>query len=823
MKALLAAVAALALTLASVPRADSETGVPLADPIADLPLTGVTDAVLDAANDQLFVSSRSEGRVAVADLATGQVTRLPYLADAGSMDLDDAGTHLWVSLRSEGAVARVSTMAPFEVTIFPLDRRCLGDLVATAGTVYVVADDDCLRQWDEFVVLDPETGQVAESTAEPGSHGTVYHPTLRQIPGTSRFHWQSNGITGSPSGIIDAATDSLIATGANHSVLAVMPDGENVLTHNGDLRSTTDLSLTGHLTIPPIPDEYSYEWDHDPAISPDGLLSYPQARQLVVYDLNSGTTIGRWQFDPVDGYGAKRTFWDGSALYAVGAGSPVRIAEVADVRAPRTSLLTVTDPEPGPVLRGSEVTVSGSLVDGNGSPIPDAPVEVRAGNTRELLASPVTGADGTWSTVVRLDWYSLRVLFPGDASHEAATATQSYWIEEARRFLSVDGPVAPAPSDTLVYEGRVVDQQGKPLPDVHVNVRWQCGDRGIGAFVVTRADGSFRYDLAAPPCAHLTVYFYVDGFEGSMGQPGNVVVETDISWKVSKLTAHGPEQLAPGESGTWTAALTIDGAPVPRANVLFRSLQSYGWETASLTTDAQGVVTITTDAVHPDARGVEFRYAGDPTTLGSTATVATRVAPWPSTLTVSADSDTPTAGEPLTFSGSLTFGDGRSPEGRMVQLTEWGEMISTTPVAADGSFTLTHRPTKGLHHWSFRFAGDAQHAAVTTAVPVSVSERTATLTTMRVSESSPTRAEFTSTAEPGYADMCLRFRIDRRTADGWRKVTTSRCRFTGEAGAARYRTSQDLPVAGRYRVRPTFAGDAFTSSAKGTWRLFRLG
>jgi hypothetical protein len=340
---------------------------------------------------------------------------------------------------------------------------------------------------------------------------------------------------------------------------------------------------------------------------------------------------------------------------------------------------------------------------------------------------------------------------------------------------------------------------------------------------VTGGDGTFRYDTEAPRCDHLVVYFYVDGSEGSMGQPGNVVVETDISWKVSKLTAQGPAQVAPGESGTWTATLTIDGVPVPDAPVLFKSQQVYGWETGSLTTDADGVVSLTTDAVSQGANGVEFRYAGDQTTLGSTAKVSTKVEAWPSSLTVTPSSQTPTAGDPLTFTGKLTFGDGRSPEDRIVQLIEWGWLVATAPVDPDGSFTLTHRPTSGLHNWSVRFAGDGQHAAVTTAVPVTVSERTATLTTTRVAESSPSRAEFTATAEPGYADMCLRFRVDRRTGDGWRKATTSQCRLTDEAGVARYRTSRELGIAGQYRVRPTFAGDDMTAATKGTWRRFRLG
>ena len=484
----------------------------------------------------------------------------------------------------------------------------------------------------------------------------------------------------------------------------------------------------------------------------------------------------------------------------------------------------MNDPDrSAPVPRGGQVTVSGRLVDGTGTPIADAPINIHASNTGDLLASPVTAADGSWSAVVRLDWYSLRVHFPGDDVHEGAAATLDYSLG-TEQFLTVDGPQEPAPSDTLSYAGRVVDQQGQPVPEVPVNVDWQCGDRGFHGYVVTRDDGSFRYETAAPRCDHLPMYFYVDGPEGSSGNSGHAVVETDIGWITSELTAQGPEQVAPGESGTWTARLTVEGTPLPGAVVLFRSQQLYGWETGSLTTDEHGVVTLTTDAVSEDANGVEFRYAGDATTLGSTAKVSTRVEPWPSSLTVTPDSETPTAGDTLTFTGKLTFGNGRSAEGRMVQVTDvYNRLITTAPVAGDGSFTFTERPWAGFHTWNFRFVGDAQHAAVTKTISLSVAARTATLTTNRVADSSSTREDFRTTAAPAYADMCLRFRVERRAADGWRKVTTSRCRFTGEAGVARYRTSRDLASPGRYRVRPTFAGDDFTAPTKGTWQRVRLG
>jgi hypothetical protein len=818
MRAVLAGVAAVVLTLTSVPAADAATGVPLADPVADLTLAGISDTVLDADRDQMFVSSESDGRVTVTDLATGAVTRLPYLAGAAAMDLDASGNYLWVSLRTEGAVARVSTVAPFESTIFPLGRDCPGELAATAGTVYV-AVDACQGQWEQLLVLDPDTGAVTESTAEP-TGSFIYAPVLRQIPGTSRIHWQSYG-SNSPSGIIDAATDSPVATTEGSSAVAVMPDGHHVLTTTGDLLSTTDLSVAGQVSMP-LPQ--TSDWWHNASVSADGLLAYHEDDQLVVHDLSNGTPVGRWRLDPVESVVADSPLWDGSTLYAVGGASPVRLVKVSDVRAAITSVLTVTDPDPmATVPFGGEVTVTGQLVDGNGTPIADAPIDIHEYGNADTLASTVTAADGTWSAVAAVGWSSWRVHYPGDASHAAAVASVRYPIE-THQFLTVDGPAQAAPSDTLAYTGQVVDQQGRPLSGDEVNVSWECGTRGFEGSVVTDEDGVFRYDTAAPRCEHLRVYFYVNGHDGSLGNPGTADVGTDIDWRVSMLTAQGPERLAPGESGTWSATLTVDGSPEPGAVVLFRSQQGVGWETGSLTTDAQGVVTLTTDAVHQHSGGVTFRYAGDPVTLGSEDRVDTLVTPWPSDLTVTPSNETPTAGDPLTFSGQLTLGDGESPEGRMVQVTEedWRQLPTAT-VAADGSFGVTIRPSAGTYTWIFRYSGDARHDWVTTSVVLTVRAQQTTLTTSRVAESSPTRQVFSATAEPGYADMCLRFRVDRRTRDGWRTVTTSRCRFTGKAGVAQYRTSRGLPITGRYRVQPSFAGDDFTDPTRGSWRSFRLG
>jgi hypothetical protein len=104
-----------------------------------------------------------------------------------------------------------------------------------------------------------------------------------------------------------------------------------------------------------------------------------------------------------------------------------------------------------------------------------------------------------------------------------------------------------------------------------------------------------------------------------------------------------------------------------------------------------------------------------------------------------------------------------------------------------------------------------------------VAEATTTLTAEPTPGASSTRRAFRATADPGYADMCLRFRVQRRLQEGWRTVTTSTCRATDAAGVAHYRTPRGLAVEGRYRVRPAFAGDRFTAPAHGSWRRFHLG
>lgn len=800
-----------------VSHADAPAGAVTSEPLApsrELPLALVSDAVIDSAHDQLFVSSRHEGRVVVVDLTTGDTTRLPYLGGASQLTLDETGEYVWVSLETEAAVARISTSAPFNVEQFPLGYTCPGEIVAVGSLVYA-AVGACSGQWHELVRLDPSTGEARLSDAAP--IWTLYNPVLRPIPGTSHFHWQSRGITGSPSGIVDAATDTVVASTQGSVTYAVMPNGDALLTDDGTLLSTEDLSVRGMVTMPAI-----FGMDLDRAsVSDDNLLAFPVADTLVVHDLVSGQTVNTWRASADAHATVGQTLWDGDRLLGLAGDHPVRLVDVRDARATVTSVLDVDDLDSNTAIRlGSELTVSGTLVDNHGLPLVGAEIQV-AGS--EYRGRATTDAEGGWTLTAVADTYELRVHFAGDAEHAPVAAFLRLPIGTLQPFLSVEGPTDAAPGTTLEYSGRVVAEDGTPLPGLDVNLDWRCGDMGFEGTVVTADDGTFTYETTAPRCRNVVVDFYVDGYYGGWGRSGAAATSTDISWRVAALQANGPAHLVPGETGTWTVELSIEGVPQPREVILVTSEEGSVRESVTLTTDLDGSATLTSDAIGTHTRVVLFRYAGDSTTLGATATVGTAVGQWESTMTVVPSSTQPIAGQPLVFAGHLALGDGSNPEGYVVQaVDDIGTPLATSVVDADGSFELVERPSWGLETWTFRFAGDHRHRFDQVVVRLMVEAQQATISTARAETSTPRRPAFLTTVDPGHAGMCLLPRWERRTADGWRAVRRSTCRPTEQGGVARFRSPRDLPH-GAYRVRARFMGDEYTAAATGGWRRFRIG
>jgi hypothetical protein len=807
-RASLSAILLGALALSPSGGATAATGDPVATTI-DVSLPRATDTVVDPERHRAYLSSRAESRVMVVDLESGESTALPRLPGASELALDTSGDHLWVSLQTEGELARVSTSPPYEVTYFPLggDLTCPGELVAVAGKVYVLTDS-CDGQFGQFWILDPATGGVQPSEAM--SYPSIYGASVTRVPGTTLLVWQEHGLSRNGAGVIDAATDELVARVDDAYVIGTTPDSSGLLDASGDVLSLQTMAPVG-TWVPPSVDGARLE---DSAVSGTGLLAVPATSGLVVYDLAAERVVRTWRTAD-DTTTVRQALWDGSAVVGVTGVDRVALMRVADPLAAPTSLLEVEDPGPDETVGwGGSWTARGRLTDGSGVGVAGAPIEVRS--PEGLIATTSTTADGTWSVVLVVDSFRVQVVFPGDPTHES-TAVSMPTPYSSKRFVSVEGPTTAAPSEVLHYVGSVVWVDGRPAPDEDVTVEWECGEQSFSGVVLTDDDGVFRYDTPVPRCRELAVTFVSYPYS-------QTTATTDLTWRVPTLTASGPERLVPGESGTWSAALLIDGQPVAGRALTYTAWEGGNAERGTLTTDDAGRVTLTTGSIGEGTTTVQFRFAGDATTLGATAEVATRVAGWPSELTVDVATPQPVAGAPVVLTGTLALGDASTPEGRVVTLARNSEQLDSTTVAADGSFELTTVPAfataPGTMNYVVRFAGDWRHGQDDVLVRVVVEQQPTTLTSrVAASLSDDGRARVVAAADPGYAGMCVTHRLDRRTSDGWRTLRTTGCRITDDGGRSSFRTPVLQPDA-TYRVRAAFAGDDRTAADRGAWKRF---
>ncbi|GAA1476607.1 hypothetical protein GCM10009623_10530 [Nocardioides aestuarii] len=812
MRMFLAATVATTATLAGAPGAGAATSDPVATTI-EVPLPRANDTVVDPVRHLAYVSSHAEGRIAAVDLTSGESTLLPRLPGASELSLDASGDHLWVSLRTEGELARVSTSAPYDVTYFPLggDLTCPGELLAVAGKVYVLTDS-CDGQFDQLWVLDPSTGNVEPSRAMSASG--VYSARLQQVPGTTRFFWQERYLSSNDAGIIDAATDELLAKVDGVFVIGSTPDGSGLLEASGDVLSTETLASIG-TWVPPTVDGARLA---DSAVGGTGLLAVPATAGLVVYDLAAAQVVRTWRTDD-DPPGVRQALWEGGAALAVAGSEPVTLMRVADPLAPATSRLDVEDPDPDEAVSpGGTWTVQGRLTDGAGTGIADAPVEVRAPSG--LLTTATTTGDGSWSVDIVVDDYQVEVVFPGSAFHEAAAASVRTPLSRQSN-ISVEAPAEAAPVDTLRYEGTVLHTDGRPVPDQAVTVEWDCGNRSFSGIVSTDDDGIFRYDTPVPRCLEVTVRFGVRyGFDPMQ----HTTATTTLSWRTAVMTTTGPDRLLSGETGTWTATLLIDGQSAAGRVLDYTAWEGGDAERGTLTTDHSGTATLTTGAFGAGTSAIHFRFPGDATTLGATAEAPTVVTPWLSVLTAEVATSRPVAGRSLTLAGTLALGDGSTPEGRVITLSRSGEQLDSTTVRADGTFELTTVPafatSPGTMNYDVRFTGDWRHSRDEVAVRVVVEQQPTTLTSrVATSPTGDERARVVAVADPGYAGMCLNHRLDRRTSDGWRTVRTTGCRVTDDRGRSSFRTPV-LRSGATYRVRARFDGDDRTAADRGTWKRF---
>jgi hypothetical protein len=222
-------------------------------------------------------------------------------------------------------------------------------------------------------------------------------------------------------------------------------------------------------------------------------------------------------------------------------------------------------------------------------------------------------------------------------------------------------------------------------------------------------------------------------------------------------------------------------------------------------------------------------------TLSDSVRLATEAQPVPQSATLNAMPSIVDVGSKVTLSGTLSRPDGQIGGVELTLAAHDGAAAArliTATTADDGSFTVYDEPaTVGTTTYTFMPDPQQHYADLATATQVTVRPiqphlRLALRHAWRNVRGLPafragTGAAMVAHVTPRSGAMCVRFGLERHTAQGWKRIGSSGCRNTS-AGRARWTFTGPNARPGFYRVRAVSRADLTHTAAHSTRLRFRI-
>ncbi|MCK8438938.1 hypothetical protein G3I77_39995, partial [Streptomyces sp. D2-8] len=384
------------------------------------------------------------------------------------------------------------------------------------------------------------------------------------------------------------------------------------------------------------------------------------------------------------------------------------VTEQAVVQAP-TSTTVLSSPEPsdadGPVTVTTRVIVAAP---GAGRPTGTVTVDFGDG-TPPVVQGLVDGlATVTHTYPASEATYTITAFYSGDTDYASSTDVRTHRVVADIQATTTTVSSSPDASTTwqpvtfTASVTTVAPEAGTPTG----TVTFDFGD-GTPPVPVAVAGGaavvSHAYTSATGSPYPVTALYTSDNeeFSSSTGYDTQTVNPAPTSTTVSS----SPEPSLVGEPVTFTATVTPDAAEAdaPTGMVVF----DFGDGTAPVAAPVDDDTAVITHAYATTADSpytVTAAYAGDADFTGSTDTAAHTVDQAPTSVTVTSAPDPSVAGEPVTFTATVTaeapgagtptgtvtfdFGDGTTP--LTVPLTQAAATTSHTyPSTASSPYTVT--------------------------------------------------------------------------------------------------------------------------------------
>jgi hypothetical protein len=424
---LLSCLAASVGLVTVAPAANATTDTAIA-----VPLSQFVDLVVDDAHGHVFLSGGASDGIVVRDLEGGAVATVPNEPGAWQMALSYDASTLFVALRTENAISAIDTTTLTETARYSVGAACPSSVAFASGKIWF--GYGCDPSGTNVGVVDP-TPATPTVTLGVLPHNAVYYPEVLSTPSKPGLLVIADlGVSPGLIQLADVSTGTAVLGVSRTDAepardLALSPDGARIITPDGHVYLTSDLSADGS-----YPNNDSHPMGY--AAGPNGLAAQSElgwsgkdifvsrADRTVVRSYETGGCCNQGQSGSVASAGLAFS-GDGTHLYAVTTdylGNTVQLRVLHD---PAVGLSAIVLTKPSTASINHAFSIAGKI--GSLVAIPAGTVvTIQRDSTYGTvnLPSRVTGSGGTFTisdTVTKRGTYGYRATYVGDADHLGTT------------------------------------------------------------------------------------------------------------------------------------------------------------------------------------------------------------------------------------------------------------------------------------------------------------------------------------------------------------------------------------------------------------------
>ncbi|MEV5434967.1 Ig-like domain repeat protein [Streptomyces sp. NPDC052682] len=443
----LPAAAALAALFSSVVLAVPAS----ADSSTPLPVWGAADTVVDGVHQRVFISDTYDSQIVVTDLTGKVVAQLTGLPQVRDLELSpDSGT-LYAAVYGADKIVAIDTGQLTQTAAYPTGDHTIPSRLAYAdGKLWFGYGD----QWDSGLGEVDLTAQTPTVTLDlAAGHDFASPPMLYADPDNpGTLLALDGGISSGPIVVYDisSGTPAIRVSadkGGFYHDAALTPDGQNVVVAGPGGRALTEYRLSDLSEVRTFPTVSAPE---TVSVAPDGTVA---ATVLDTDDVGDTYVFGTDPAQPASVRnlshswmpgGGHSTSWsaDGSRLFVLTGSSDAMQFQTVD--APRKYAATLTVDAPSTATRATSLTVKGKLTANlalpAGTPLRVTRTDLESPNGTSL-GTKYLGAGGAYSftdTPPAGGKVTYKVTYAGDATHTAATASDTVSVSRATPTLTLD-------------------------------------------------------------------------------------------------------------------------------------------------------------------------------------------------------------------------------------------------------------------------------------------------------------------------------------------------------------------------------------------------